>query len=143
MRFLSKGLDATEILKGIYRLKPAGAGKAKLQLFGSGPILNEAVRAQQLLAERYGVPADVWSVTSYSELQREALGVERWNRLNPDQPRRIPYIADALRDAEGPIIAATDYLKVVADQVSPWLPGRLEALGNRRRIRPRFRHPPE
>jgi pyruvate dehydrogenase E1 component len=71
----------------------------------------------------------VWSVTSYNELRREALGVERWNRLHPDQPARIPYIVDVLKDAEGPIIAATDYMKAVADQIAPWLAGRLEALG--------------
>lgn len=75
------------------------------------------------------MPADVWSVTSYSELRREALGVERWNRLHPDQPARTPYIAAILADAEGPIIAATDYVKAVADQVAPWVPGRLEVLG--------------
>jgi pyruvate dehydrogenase E1 component len=100
-----------------------------VQLFGSGPILNEAVRAQAILAGKYGVTADVWSVTSYNELRREALGVERWNRLHPDQPARVPYIAQAVKDADGPIIAATDYMKVVADQVGPWLNGRMEALG--------------
>ena len=76
------------ILKGIYRYKAAENGPAKVQLFGSGPILNEALRAQQILAEKYGVAADVWSVTSYNELRREALGVERWNRLHPAEPER-------------------------------------------------------
>ncbi|HMC59856.1 MAG TPA: hypothetical protein VKJ01_11745, partial [Candidatus Solibacter sp.] len=105
------------------------ARKAKVQLFGSGPIINEALRAQQILAEKYAVPADVWSVTSYNELRREASGIERWNRLHPDQPEKTPYIVRALKDAEGPIVAATDYMKVVADQVAPWLPGRMETLG--------------
>ena len=124
-----EGLNPEEVLKGIYRLKPAEGGKATVQLFGSGPILNEALRAQQILADRYQAPADVWSVTSYNELRREALAVERWNRLHPDQPQRTPFIVDALQGAEGPIVAASDYMKVVVDQVAPWLPGRLETLG--------------
>ena len=117
------------ILRGIYKYKPALEGKAKIQLFGSGPILNEALRAQQILAEKYQVAADVWSVTSYNELRREALDAERWNRLHPTEPERRAYIQQVLDGSEGPIIAATDYMKVVADQISPWLPGRLVALG--------------
>jgi pyruvate dehydrogenase E1 component len=116
------------ILKGIYRYKTA-EGPAQVQLFGSGPILNEALRAQGMLAEKYGVPADVWSVTSYNELRREALRVERWNRLHPGEPARQPYIHQALAGAEGPIVAATDYMKIVPDQIAPWLPGRMETLG--------------
>ncbi len=122
-------LDPAQVLKGIYRFRAAEKGKAQVQLFGSGPILNEALRAQQILAEKYGVASDVWSVTSYNELRREALDVERWNRLHPDQPERTPYIVSALKGANGPIIAATDYMKVVADQVAPWLSGRMETLG--------------
>ena len=122
-------LDTEGILKGIYRYKPAEEGKAQVHLFGSGPILNEAIRAQSILAENYGVPADVWSVTSYNELRRDALSVERWNRLHPDQPRRTPFIVQALANAEGPVVAASDYMKVVADQIAPWLPGRMETLG--------------
>jgi pyruvate dehydrogenase E1 component len=117
------------ILKGIYRIRGAESGEAQAQLFGSGPILNEALRAQRILAEKYEVAADVWSVTSYNELRREALRVERWNRLHPDQPPQRPYVQTALEGAEGPIVAATDYMKVVPDQIAPWLPGRLETLG--------------
>ena len=117
------------ILKGIYRFKAAAEGQAKVQLFGSGPILNEALRAQSILAEKYAVAADVWSVTSYNELRRDALSAERWNRLHPAEPARQPYIRQALAGAEGPIVAATDYMKVVADQIAPWLPGRMETLG--------------
>jgi len=124
-----KDLNTEGILKGIYRYQPAPEGKAQVQLFGSGPILNEALRAQEILAAKYGVAADVWSVTSYNELRRDALQVERWNRLHPGEAPRIPYIVRALADAEGPVIAATDYMKVVADQVAPWLPGRMETLG--------------
>jgi len=126
---MPQGLDPEGVLKGMYRYQTAENGGAKVQLFGSGPILNEVLRAQRILSEKYGVPADVWSVTSYNELRREALGVERWNRLHPDQPARTPYIVEALRGAGGPVVAATDYMKVVADQVAPWLPGRMVTLG--------------
>ena len=117
------------ILRGIYKHKSAPSGKASMQLFGSGPILNEALRAQGILAEKYGVQADVWSVTSYNELRRDALAIERWNRLHPAEPEKEPYIVTVLAGAEGPIIAATDYMKVVPDQLAPWLPGRLVTLG--------------
>src|SRR5579864_1114664 len=101
---------AEGILRGIYRFQPAG-GNAQVHLFGSGPILNEALRAQKILAEKYQVASDVWSVTSYNELRREALGVERWNRLHPAEPARIPHIVKALEGSDGPIVAATDYIK--------------------------------
>jgi len=119
------------IVRGIYRLKAAESGKAKVQLFGSGPILNEALRAQSILAEKYGVTADVWSVTSYNELRREALAIERWNRLHPTESARQPYILSTLEraKAEGPIIAASDYIKAVPDQLAPWLGARLVSLG--------------
>jgi pyruvate dehydrogenase E1 component len=117
------------ILKGIYRYRAALNGKARLQLFGSGPILNEALRAQEILNEKYGIQADVWSVTSYNELRREALAIERWNRLHPNEPEKKPYILEAIEGAEGPIIAATDYMKIVPDQLAPWLRGRLVSLG--------------
>jgi pyruvate dehydrogenase E1 component len=117
------------ILKGIYLYQPAANGAAKLQLFGSGPILNEVLRAQKILEERYQIASNVWSVTSYNELRREALAVERWNRLHPDQPERTPFIVEALRGYDGPIVAASDYMKIVQDQIAPWLPGRLVTLG--------------
>ena len=84
-----------------------------MQLFGSGPILNEALRAQEILAEKFQIRADVWSVTSYNELRREAVDTERWNRFNPDQPARVPYIVKTFEGAKGPIIAATDYVKTL------------------------------
>jgi pyruvate dehydrogenase E1 component len=117
------------ILRGIYKLKAAKGGTATLQLFGSGPILNEALRAQEILADKYGVQADVWSVTSYNELRRDALASERWNRLHPSQPEKRPYILQAIEGAEGPIVAASDYMKAVPDQLSPWLGNRLMSLG--------------
>jgi pyruvate dehydrogenase E1 component len=117
------------ILAGLYKYSAASGAKATVQLFGSGSILNEALRAQQILGEKYGIPADVWSVTSYNQLRREALSVERWNRLHPAEPEKRPYILTALDGSEGPIVAASDYMKVVPDQLSPWLPGRLVTLG--------------
>jgi pyruvate dehydrogenase E1 component len=134
------------ILRGIYKVRLAATGKAAVQLFGSGPILNEALRAQGILAEKYGIAADVWSLTSYNELRRDALSVERWNRLHPAEPQKQPHILKALEGAEGPIIAATDYMKAVPDQLAPWLLNRLSSLGtdgfgrsdNRQHLRQHF-----
>jgi pyruvate dehydrogenase E1 component len=117
------------ILRGIYKFKAADNGPAKAQLFGSGPILNEVLRAQQILAEKYSIPTDVWSVTSYNELRRNCLDTERWNRLHPAAKEKKPYILEALGDAPGPIIAASDYMKSLPDSLSPWLSGRLSTLG--------------
>jgi len=117
------------ILRGLYRVKPSEKGAAQIVLFGSGPILNEALKAQKILADTYNIGADVWSVTSYTELRRDALTTDRWNRLHPGEPERKPYLLQALGDVDMPVIAATDYMKIVADQISPWLPGRLTALG--------------
>ena len=134
------------ILKGIYKFKPAASWPAQVMLFGSGSILNEAIRAQSLLAERFGIEADVYSVTSYNELRRDALSVERWNRLHPAEAVRTPYILQALEGTTAPIIAASDYMKIVSDQIAPWLPGRMTSLGtdgfgrsdNRKHLRRHF-----
>ena len=134
------------ILRGLYKFRAATEGKALVQLFGSGSILNEALRAQQILAEKYGVPADVWSVTSYNELRRDALAIERWNRLHPAEPENRPYILAALDGSDGPIVAATDFMKAVPDQLSSWLLNRLVTLGtdgfgrsdNRQHLRSHF-----
>lgn len=117
------------ILRGIYRVKSAEGVEAQVQLFGSGPILREALRAAEILATKYSVPADVWSVTSYNELRRDALTAERWNRLHPAEKERRPYVLEAVGGAKGPIVAATDYMKVVPDALSPWLGQRLVTLG--------------
>jgi pyruvate dehydrogenase E1 component len=118
------------ILKGIYKYRAAeNGGNAIAQLFGSGSILNEALRAQEILVNRYHVPTDVWSVTSYNELRRDGLAVDRWNRLHPTEAPRTPHILKALEGAQGPIIASSDYMKAVADQLSPWLGSRLHSLG--------------
>jgi len=127
------------ILRGIYKYRPApqgpssqgpsSLGPSMAQLFGSGSILNEALRAQQILAERYQVPADVWSVPSYNELRREALAVDRWNRLHPAETPRTPHIVSLLASEPGPVIASSDYIKAQPDQLAPWLGSRLHSLG--------------
>ena len=118
------------ILRGIYRFAPAPDEEEPIvRLLGSGPILNEARRARQILIDDFGVPADVWSATSYTELRRDAQRQERWNRLHPlEQPRR-PFIAEQLGGGDAPIIAASDYMAALPDLVSKWLPGPLTALG--------------
>jgi pyruvate dehydrogenase E1 component len=119
------------ILKGMYRFRATGAKepKARAQLLGSGAILNEVLAAQAMLEERYGVAADVWSVTSYAELAREGHAVERWNMLHPTEPSRVPYVTASLQDAPGPIVAASDYLKILPDAVSRWAPRPIVSLG--------------
>ena len=119
------------ILKGLYRFSASDNKKSKLraQLFGSGAILREAIKAQKILEEQFGVAADVWSVTSYKALYNDGLEVERWNFLHPDEPARVPYLTQALGDAPGVLVAASDYLKVLPNMVSKWMPRRLTALG--------------
>jgi pyruvate dehydrogenase E1 component len=119
------------ILKGMYRYRPAAKPNSKLraQLFGSGAILNEALEAQKYLEENYSVSADVWSVTSYKSLYSDGLECERWNRLHPADPPRIPYITQCLADAPGALVAATDYLKALPNVISKWMPRHLAALG--------------
>ena len=97
MPAMPEGLSTEGILRGVYKCKAAEGAEASVQIFGSGPILNESLRAQQILASRYGVAADVWSVTSYNELRRDALAVERWNRLHPAEKARSPYLVEAQR----------------------------------------------
>ncbi len=120
---------AEGILKGIYPLQKAGRGKVRAQLFGSGTILREVIAAAEMLLKDFRVPADVWSVTSFNELRRECLEVERWNQLHPTQTPRVSYLEEALKNSDGPFIAATDYMKIVPDQVQRWIPGRYITLG--------------
>jgi pyruvate dehydrogenase E1 component len=118
------------ILKGTYRFSRAANGKStrRAQLLGSGAILNEVIAAQKLL-EKYDVAADVWSVTSYQELYREAHAVDRWNMLHPSEAPRVPYVTQAFKDAPGVIVAALDYLKALPDSIERWLPRKIRALG--------------
>jgi pyruvate dehydrogenase E1 component len=119
------------ILKGMYKFKPASNKKAKLkaQLFGSGAILNEVVRAQEILEQKYGVAADVWSVTSYKALYTDGIEAERWNRLHPTQKAKVPYVTQCIGDAQGVFVAATDYLKTLPNMISKWVPRRMATLG--------------
>jgi pyruvate dehydrogenase E1 component len=118
------------ILRGLYRFKASGDSGAKLraQLFGSGAILNEVVAAQEIL-QKYGVAADVWSVTSYTELYRDGHACERWNMLHPGETPRVPYVAQCLKDAPGVFVAATDYCKVLPDSIDRWMPRKIRSLG--------------
>ena len=120
------------ILKGMYRFKASDKkdAKARAHLLGSGAILPEVIKAARMLGDQYSVAADVWSVTSYQELYREAHAVERWNRLHPDQTPRIPYVAQCFEGAEGPIVAASDYVKALPDTIDRWLPGPVVSLGS-------------
>jgi len=118
------------ILKGLYKFRP-GPDKLplKAQILGSGPILLEALRAQQILAEKFGVSADIWSATSYKLLRNDALRVKRWNMLHPEAAQRTSYVENSLRNQKGPFIAVSDNLKLVPDQIAPWVPGGLTTLG--------------
>jgi pyruvate dehydrogenase E1 component len=98
-------------------------------LFGSGTILTEAIKAQQILEEQYKVGADVWSVTSYVNLYRDGHAAERWNRLHPNDKPRVPYVSQVTKNAPGVFVAASDYLKVLPNAIDQWLPKKLYALG--------------
>jgi len=119
------------IIRGLYRFRgiEASDGQPRVQLLGSGAILNEAVRAADLLAERYGVAAEVWSVTSYNELRREALEVERWNRLHPTATARTPFVTQRLGGGAPAVVAASDYVKALPESIAQWVPGRFATLG--------------
>ncbi len=117
------------IVRGMYLLQVGGQGKIRAQLMGSGTILREVLGAAELLMQDFGIPTDVWSVTSFNELRRDALEVERWNQLHPSLETRKCYIEKCFAERPGPYIAATDYMKIVADQVQRWVPGRFISLG--------------
>jgi pyruvate dehydrogenase E1 component len=119
------------ILKGLYKFRASSKPYSNLraQIFGSGTILTEALKAQKLLEERYGVGADVWSVTSYVNLYRDGHACERWNRLHPADKPRVPYVTQMTANAPGPFVAASDYLKVLPDAIDRWLPRGIQALG--------------
>ena len=123
------------VVRGLYRFREAPAidgagsgrpgGPLRATLLGSGSIMQQVLQAQQLLAERFGIAAEVWSAPSYQLLRSEALEVERWNRLHPADPPRTPYVTEALSEAgtRGPIVAASDWVKAVPDQIARWVPG--------------------
>ena len=120
---------AAGIVKGGYLLRSGSEGKVRATLLGSGTILRECVAAAELLEKEFGLPADVLSITSFSELRREALECQRWNLLHPGEDPRVPYVHTLLAQCEGPIVAATDYVRNVPDQIRPWLTQRYICLG--------------
>jgi pyruvate dehydrogenase E1 component len=128
---------AEGIIRGMYRVSTVNVGETAsaggqtqhVQLFGSGAILREALRAQSLLADKYKISSDVWSITSYTELRRDAQEAERWNMLHPEEPQRVPYVAEMLAGTNGPYVAASDHVRALAEQLDPWVPGGLFALG--------------
>jgi pyruvate dehydrogenase E1 component len=129
---MPSGPDVVDgILKGMYKFKPAMNSDANLraQLLGSGAILNEVLEAQTLLAERYKVAADVWSVTSYKELHQDGIDVERWNLLHPAEPPRVPYVSQCMSGQRGVFVAASDYVRALPDSISRFFPRLLHSLG--------------
>ena len=121
------------IVKGLYLFKKAGkkktASKKTVQLMGSGTILREVIAAADLLRDDWGVDADIWSATSFTELARDGRDCDRWNRLHPTEKARVPYVTQCLEGQSGPVIAATDYIQLYADKVRKWVPARYEVLG--------------
>ena len=118
------------IVKGLYKFRPGPETKGpKAHLLGSGTIIRSALRAQEILAEQYGVSADVWSATSYKLLRNDALRAGRWNRLHPAEPPRKSYLENLLASETGAFVAVSDNLKLVPDQIAPWVPGGLTTLG--------------
>jgi pyruvate dehydrogenase E1 component len=125
------------ILRGMYRFRrgtdlpgaETGGDRLRVHLLGSGAILNEAIKAQALLAEQYKVSADVWSVTSYKALYTDAMECERWNLLHPDKDPHTPYVSSLFSDGLGVFVAASDYMKVLPASIAQWLPGSLHCLG--------------
>ena len=118
------------IVRGLYRLRETRKpGKKHVNLIGSGTILVQAIRAAEMLQSDFGVTADIWSVTSFNELARDGQDAARWNRLNPLEAPRVPYVTQALSGAKGPFIAATDYMKNYAEQIRAFVPGRYTVLG--------------
>ncbi|MGB0092567.1 MAG: pyruvate dehydrogenase (acetyl-transferring), homodimeric type, partial [Solirubrobacteraceae bacterium] len=119
------------ILRGMYLLHegPKRSKKPRVQLLGSGAILREVLAAADLLESDFGVVADVWSVTSFTELRRDGIEAERWNMLHPTAEPRRPYVLECLDGRRGPVIASTDYIRTFADQIRPWVPGPYRVLG--------------
>ncbi|MGH8685116.1 MAG: transketolase-like TK C-terminal-containing protein, partial [Nitrosospira sp.] len=122
------------ILKGMYLFRTGNRTEGeysglRVQLLGSGTILREVIAAAEILEKEYGIAADIWSVTSFNELRREALDVTRWNMLHPAEPAKLSYVSTCLEDREGPVVAATDYMKIFADQIREFVPRRYKVLG--------------
>jgi pyruvate dehydrogenase E1 component len=117
------------VVKGLYKFQPGPAGKIKAHIFGSGSIMQSALKAQAILAEKYGVCADLWSATSYKLLRADAIRCQRWNMLHPTEPANRSYLEKLLAKEEGPFVAVSDNIRTVPDQIAPWVPGGLYTLG--------------
>lgn len=117
------------IIKGMYLFSGGGKKRKKVQLLGSGAILREVIAAGEMLDKEWGVDADIWSVTSFNEIAREARDIERWNLLHPLDDARTPYLTQCLKDRRGPAVAATDYIRSYADQIRAWVPMHYKVLG--------------
>jgi pyruvate dehydrogenase E1 component len=117
------------ILRGLYLLKQTEGAGERVQLLGSGSILREAIAAADLLRDDFGIAADVWSATSFTELARDGIATERWNLLHPVDAQRTAYVTQQLTGRRGPVIAATDYVRAVAEQIRPYVPGSYRVLG--------------
>jgi pyruvate dehydrogenase E1 component len=126
-----ENLDVEGLLRGLYRYSPglAGTGRPRTQVLASGVGVAWALDAQRILGEEWGVDADVWSATSWNELRREAVECEQHNLLNPGSEPRVPYVTAALADAPGPVVAVSDYMRAVPDQIARWVPGDYTSLG--------------
>ena len=124
-----EGLDVDGVLRGIYKLKASDSAGTKAQILASGVAVPWALEAQQLLAEDWGISADVWSVTSWSELRRDGVAADHFNMMNPEAPEQVPYITTKLSGAEGPFVAVTDYNHMVPDMIRPYVPGDYATLG--------------
>jgi pyruvate dehydrogenase E1 component len=119
-----------DIIRGLYRFREAPEERThKAQILGSGSILQQALRAQEMLAEEHDVAADVWSATSYQQLRVDALEAERWNRFHPEEARRQPFVTKSLEGADGPVVGVSDSMKAVPDQVARWMPAPFIPLG--------------
>jgi len=118
------------ILKGIYKYQESSRSeKPVVHLLGAGPLIRMSIKAKQILEENYGLSTDVYSVTSYTNLRREALDCERWNLIHPDKTPKVPHISQVFKDAGGTFVAVSDYMKILPDGISKWLPGDVVSLG--------------
>ncbi|HEU4466060.1 MAG TPA: pyruvate dehydrogenase (acetyl-transferring), homodimeric type, partial [Agromyces sp.] len=124
-----EGVDVEGIVRGIHRVSESHGEGPKAQLLASGVAVPWILEAQQLLAEDWGVSADVWSVTSWAELNRDGLAVDEHNFLHPDAERRVPYLTHKLAGARGPFVAVSDYMRAVQEQIRPYVPGQYATLG--------------
>ena len=116
------------IIKGMYKIRDAGKS-SKIQLLGAGTILRETLAAAEILKREFKIDADVWSVTSFNELRRDGIDKERWNMMHPDQPKKLSYVEEQLQGTKGPVVAASDYMRIVAEQIRPYVPKSYAVLG--------------